>query len=254
MAASSQVGATATVSKADYLKRYLSGDGGSRKTKEKKLKKKRPKPSGKGMRIVDDDVDWKQFMQSEEKDKPDEEEEEAPVVGTDSRTISLETTLLTRSRFVKFVPFTPQVAEVIDERPDEVKRLEEFTNSNKWKTVGAQVLPLKREQRTCLGEDLTSHLPGKAGTILLTSHLPGKADTILLTSHLPGKASKIPLTSQPRDGNLPRLQRSLAGVAILRPLLPHAGGDTTPQIFPLPGTAGMIQSPISPRLARSRAE
>ncbi|RXM94201.1 BUD13-like [Acipenser ruthenus] len=89
------------------------------------------------MRIVDDDVDWKQFMQSEEKDKPDEEEEEAPVVGTDSRTISLETTLLTGSRFVKFVPFTPQVAEVIDERPDEVKRLEEFTNSNKWKTVGA---------------------------------------------------------------------------------------------------------------------
>ncbi|KAK6468002.1 BUD13-like protein isoform X2 [Huso huso] len=107
MAASSQVGATATLSKADYLKRYLSGDGESKKTKEKKLKKKRPKPSGKGMRIVDDDVDWKQFMQSEEKDKPDEEEEEAPVV-----------------------------AEVIDERPDEVKRLEEFTNSNKWKTVG----------------------------------------------------------------------------------------------------------------------
>ncbi|MGH0128597.1 UNVERIFIED_CONTAM: hypothetical protein FKN15_001807 [Acipenser sinensis] len=136
MAASSQVEATATLSKADYLKRYLSGDGESRKTKEKKLKKRRPKPSGKGMRIVDDDVDWKQFMQSEEKDKPDEEEEEAPVVGTDSRTISLETTLLTRSRFVKFVPFTPQVAEVIDERPDEVKRLEEFTNSNKWKTVG----------------------------------------------------------------------------------------------------------------------
>lgn len=101
------------------------------------------------MRIVDDDVDWKQFMQSEEKDKPDEEEEEAPVVGTDSRTISLETTLLTRSRFVKFVPFTPQVAEVIDERPDEVKRLEEFTNSNKWKTVGGDFSNQTNKKNFC---------------------------------------------------------------------------------------------------------
>nr|XP_015193218.1 PREDICTED: BUD13 homolog isoform X1 [Lepisosteus oculatus] len=103
MAASS---ALASVSKAEYLKRYLSGDGDGKTSKNKKAKKKRPQSTAKGMRIVDDDVDWKQLIKSEEKDDY-EEEEEAPVV-----------------------------AEVIDERPEEVKRLEEFRNSKRWKTLG----------------------------------------------------------------------------------------------------------------------
>ncbi|MBN3325322.1 BUD13 protein, partial [Atractosteus spatula] len=103
MAASS---ALASVSKAEYLKRYLSGDGDGKTPKAKKAKKKRPQSTAKGMRIVDDDVDWKQLIKSEEKDDY-EEEEEAPVV-----------------------------AEVIDERPEEVKRLEEFRNTKRWKTLG----------------------------------------------------------------------------------------------------------------------
>ncbi|KAJ8342744.1 hypothetical protein SKAU_G00326720 [Synaphobranchus kaupii] len=106
MATFSNSGEASTLSKAEYLKRYLSGDGDAKK--EKKNKKKRIKPIRKGMKIVDDDVDWENSVNTEEKENQDEDEEEAPVV-----------------------------AEVIDERPEEVKRLEEFRNSQKWKRLGA---------------------------------------------------------------------------------------------------------------------
>ncbi|XP_066502017.1 BUD13 homolog [Hoplias malabaricus] len=101
---------TASVSKADYLKRYLSDQKDVKKSKEKKLKKKRLKTAGRGMKIVDDDIDWRQLSaHSEEKENKDEEEdEEAPVV-----------------------------AEIIDERPDEIKQLEAFRTSTKWKIMGA---------------------------------------------------------------------------------------------------------------------
>ncbi|XP_076607384.1 BUD13 homolog [Chaetodon auriga] len=93
------------LSKAEYLKRYLSADEDTKKSKEK-LKKKRRKVPGKGLKIVDDDVDWKQMVQEEEEIA--EDEEEAPVI-----------------------------AEVIDERPEEVKQLEAFRTSNRWKVIGA---------------------------------------------------------------------------------------------------------------------
>ncbi|XP_030077760.1 BUD13 homolog [Microcaecilia unicolor] len=89
------------LSKAEYLKRYLSGE-------QTKKRKKRPKPSGKGMRIVDDDdVSWRD--QSNREEMVEEEEEDLPVV-----------------------------AEFIDERPEEVKRMEEFQMSNKWKVLKDQ--------------------------------------------------------------------------------------------------------------------
>lgn len=48
MAASTGTSKSGTLSKADYLKRYLSGNGDSKKSKEKKTKKKRILQPGKG--------------------------------------------------------------------------------------------------------------------------------------------------------------------------------------------------------------
>ncbi|XP_028277251.1 BUD13 homolog isoform X2 [Parambassis ranga] len=93
------------LSKAEYLKRYLSADEDPKKSKGK-IKKKRRKLPGKGLKIVDDDIDWKQMVQ--EQAEIEEDEEEAPVI-----------------------------AEVIDDRPDEVKQLEAFRTSNRWKVIGA---------------------------------------------------------------------------------------------------------------------
>ncbi|XP_011782204.1 PREDICTED: BUD13 homolog isoform X2 [Colobus angolensis palliatus] len=110
------------LSKAEYLKRYLSGadagvDGGSESGR--KRRKKRPKPGGaggKGMRIVDDDVSWTAISTS----KPEKEEEE------DDGDL-------------------PVVAEFVDERPEEVKQMEAFRSSAKWKLLGGH------------NEDLPSH-------------------------------------------------------------------------------------------------
>uniref|UniRef100_A0A8C1J8S4 BUD13 homolog n=1 Tax=Cyprinus carpio TaxID=7962 RepID=A0A8C1J8S4_CYPCA len=106
MATSTGLSKNAALSKADYLKRYLSGEEAGKKSKEKKLKKKRPKPTGRGMKIVDDDIDWRQLAAQNEEEKEDDEEE------------------------------APVIAEVIDERPDEIKQLEAF-GTGKWKVIGA---------------------------------------------------------------------------------------------------------------------
>ncbi|KAI5622469.1 BUD13-like [Silurus asotus] len=110
MAASrSAISENTGISKAEYLKRYLSKDEDGKKSKEKKVKKKRPQLAGRGMKIVDDDIDWRELAANkEEKENRDEDEdEEAPVI-----------------------------AEIIDERPAEVKQLEAFRTSNKWKVLG----------------------------------------------------------------------------------------------------------------------
>ncbi|XP_062950442.1 BUD13 homolog [Cynocephalus volans] len=110
------------LSKAEYLKRYLSRtdagvDGGPESGR--KRRKKRPKAGGaggKGMRIVDDDVSWKAISTT----KPEKEEEE-----NDGD--------------------LPVVAEFVDERPEEVKQMEAFRSSAKWKLLGGH------------NEDLPSH-------------------------------------------------------------------------------------------------
>ncbi|XP_019941671.2 BUD13 homolog [Paralichthys olivaceus] len=104
MAASAGRSEGPELSKAEYLKRYLSADDDSKKSKGK-LKKKRRKLPERGLKIVDDDIDWKQMVTEEQEDE--EDEEEAPVI-----------------------------AEVIDDRPDEVKQLEAF-KTNRWKVIGA---------------------------------------------------------------------------------------------------------------------
>ncbi|XP_050934477.1 BUD13 homolog isoform X2 [Lates calcarifer] len=93
------------LSKAEYLKRYLSADEDAKKSKGK-LKKKRRKVPERGLKIVDDDIDWRQMVNEEK--AVEEDEDEAPVI-----------------------------AEVIDDRPDEVKQLEAFRTSNRWRVIGA---------------------------------------------------------------------------------------------------------------------
>ncbi|XP_045750936.1 BUD13 homolog isoform X1 [Mirounga angustirostris] len=110
------------LSKAEYLKRYLSGagagvDGGP--DSGRKRRRRRPKPGGaggKGMRIVDDDVSWTSISTT----KPEKEEED------DDGDL-------------------PVVAEFVDERPEEVKQMEAFRSSAKWKLLGGH------------SEDLPSH-------------------------------------------------------------------------------------------------
>ncbi|XP_074529173.1 BUD13 homolog [Halichoeres trimaculatus] len=94
------------LSKAEYLKRYLSGGEDEKKSKGKPKKKRRKVP-GQGLKIVDDDIDWRQTVKLDE--EIEEDEEEAPVI-----------------------------AEVIDERPDEIKQLEAFRTGNRWKVIGAE--------------------------------------------------------------------------------------------------------------------
>uniref|UniRef100_A0A1A7YF12 BUD13 homolog n=1 Tax=Iconisemion striatum TaxID=60296 RepID=A0A1A7YF12_9TELE len=106
MAASASVSKGAELSKAEYLKRYLSANEGSSKSKGKTTKKRRKVPE-KGLKIVDDDIDWRQMVK-EPMEIEEDEDEEAPVI-----------------------------AEFIDERPEEVKQLELFRTSNRWKVVGA---------------------------------------------------------------------------------------------------------------------
>uniref|UniRef100_A0A8C2MU61 BUD13 homolog n=1 Tax=Cricetulus griseus TaxID=10029 RepID=A0A8C2MU61_CRIGR len=102
------------LSKAEYLKRYLSGaDAGPEGGPEsvRKRRRKRPKPGGaggKGMRIVDDDVGWAAISTT----KPEKEEEEDGDL--------------------------PVVAEFVDERPEEVKQMEAFRSSAKWRLLGGE--------------------------------------------------------------------------------------------------------------------
>ncbi|XP_028322424.1 BUD13 homolog isoform X2 [Gouania willdenowi] len=95
----------ASLSKAEYLKRYLSAEDNAKKSKGKIKKKRRKAPSASGLKIVDDDIDWRQIVKEQEEVEEDEEEE-------------------------------PVIAEVIDDRPEEVKRMEAF-QSGRWKVIGA---------------------------------------------------------------------------------------------------------------------
>ncbi|XP_053307571.1 BUD13 homolog isoform X2 [Spea bombifrons] len=113
MAASA--GKLQSLSKAEYLKRYLESDGNQKgdDVAPKKKKKKR-KPEGKGLRIVDDDADdWKRVPTKAEEVLEDDDE--------------------------------PVVAEFVDERPVDVKRMEEFRTSNKWKVIQDESSGLEKE-------------------------------------------------------------------------------------------------------------
>nr|XP_021385802.1 BUD13 homolog isoform X3 [Lonchura striata domestica] len=90
------------VPKAAYLQRYLSGPAEPARARRRR-RKINPRA---GMRIVDDDVSWSSLAPQKEEE---EEEEEGDM---------------------------PVVAEFIDERPKEVKLMEEFRTNSKWKLLG----------------------------------------------------------------------------------------------------------------------
>ncbi|XP_070329654.1 BUD13 homolog [Odocoileus virginianus] len=114
------------LSKAEYLKRYLSGadagvDGGP--DSGRKRRKKRPKPSGaggKGMRIVDDDVSWTSISTTKAEKEEEEDDGDLPVV-----------------------------AEFVDERPEEVKQMEAFRSSAKWKLLGSHSEDIPSNRQFC---------------------------------------------------------------------------------------------------------
>ncbi|XP_039352253.1 BUD13 homolog [Mauremys reevesii] len=97
------------LSKAEYLRRYLGGAAAQPEGGRRKRRKKPPGSGGRGMRIVDDDVSWNSISAAQEKEEEEEDEGDLPVV-----------------------------AEFIDERPEEVKRMEEFRTNSKWKLLGDQ--------------------------------------------------------------------------------------------------------------------
>ena len=103
---------TTSLSKADYLKKYLSGgQDESDKTKKKKKKKNKDKVPVKALpnvRIIDNDVAF-----------PDAEEDEAPIaVNSDADDIEE----------------LPVIASVQDDRDLDIQVKEEFEKSGKWKT------------------------------------------------------------------------------------------------------------------------
>ncbi|GAB6028538.1 bud site selection protein [Chamberlinius hualienensis] len=93
----------ATISKEDYLKRYLSKDEAKKKKKSKKLKAPASSSNKKCM-IVDDDIDLKMIGQDED-------------------------------FYVEMGDEAPEVIGFVDDRPEELRRLEEL-KAGKWKTVG----------------------------------------------------------------------------------------------------------------------
>ncbi|XP_041314121.1 BUD13 homolog isoform X2 [Pyrgilauda ruficollis] len=95
------------LSKAEYLRRYLSGPAEPAQPRRRR-KRKPPGGTGRGgMRIVDDDVSWNSIAAGPDKEEEEEDEGDMPVV-----------------------------AEFIDERPEEVKLMEEFRTNSKWKLLG----------------------------------------------------------------------------------------------------------------------
>ncbi|KAK3703291.1 hypothetical protein RRG08_017335 [Elysia crispata] len=96
----------AALSKAEYLKRYMSKDKLPKDEKKKKRKKMKP-PTNSRLQIIDDDVDFKRKDRGGAAELEDEEE-------------------------------APTVAEVVDERPKHVQQLEAYRKSNRWKTLGQE--------------------------------------------------------------------------------------------------------------------
>ncbi|KAG6465491.1 hypothetical protein O3G_MSEX015183 [Manduca sexta] len=92
---------TATIDQKAYLQKYLSGPSGDKKKKKKKPVK------GKGFKIIDDDIDLSKLrpLEGDELDILDGGED------------------------------APQIAGIIDDRPEELRKIEEFGSSSKWRVI-----------------------------------------------------------------------------------------------------------------------
>ncbi|XP_064651103.1 BUD13 homolog [Lineus longissimus] len=113
----------ASLSKAEYLKRYLSADSEATQMKKKRRKKKVAVAPVSRIKIFDDDIDLKALV-------PD---------------VTQGTTTLDE------IDEAPTVADFVDERPDHVKHLEVF-QSDRWKVMtkdketSEQNLPPRRQR------------------------------------------------------------------------------------------------------------
>ncbi|KAH9630069.1 hypothetical protein HF086_011471 [Spodoptera exigua] len=90
-----------TINQKAYLQKYLSGASGDKKKKKKKAIK------GTGLKIIDDDIDLSKLrtLEGDELDVFDQGED------------------------------APQIVGIIDDRPEEVKKAEQFSSSTKWKVI-----------------------------------------------------------------------------------------------------------------------
>ncbi|CAH2061879.1 unnamed protein product, partial [Iphiclides podalirius] len=90
-----------TIDQKAYLQKYLGGPSAIKKKKKKKVVK------GQGFKIIDDDLDFSKLraLDGDELDILDEGED------------------------------APQIAGIIDERPDDVKKLEQFKTTSKWRVI-----------------------------------------------------------------------------------------------------------------------
>lgn len=90
-----------TINQKAYLQKYLSGPSKDKKKKKKKVIK------GTGLKIIDDDIDLSKLrtLEGDELDVFDQGED------------------------------APQIAGIIDDRPEEVKKAEQFSSSTKWKVI-----------------------------------------------------------------------------------------------------------------------
>ena len=109
-----------SLSKEEYLKRYLSGAGND-ETKDKKKKKKKTKhkvavKALPNVRIIDNDIAF-----------PNTEEEDTGIVLSD----------------VEDVEELPAIASVQDDRDIEIQVKEEFEKSGKWKTFRGENIAQK---------------------------------------------------------------------------------------------------------------
>ncbi|XP_063167035.1 BUD13 homolog [Candoia aspera] len=118
--------AASGLSKAEYLRRRYLEAGAAEAGKKRRRKKRAAKEAAAGrMRIVDDDDEsWKSRPAEEGEEEEEGDESDLPVV-----------------------------AEFIDERPDEVKWMETFRASNKWKLLGDQ-----NEEPQLLGRSTTASI------------------------------------------------------------------------------------------------
>jgi len=129
---------TTTLSKEDYLKRYLSGDTAKDEKKKKKKKKEKVKEK-KGvakiaprMKIIDNDA-------------------EVPVMYKEKKVLASES----EDDDEEDLELKPTIAHMEDERPEEIRIREQFEKSGRWKTFTGENITAKK-----LVEEVIKKEPG----------------------------------------------------------------------------------------------
>ncbi|PIO73804.1 hypothetical protein TELCIR_04214 [Teladorsagia circumcincta] len=206
-----------TLSKAEYLQRYLSGNEDDKKKKKKK-KVKEP-PRGSGLRIVEDDAFIAVSANYKDIDT-DEEKEDIEIIESISRQVEAKAREAPkfRSSFrpldeVKQEPGSPSTAEngvVQSVEQFDIRNLNLAVLQDKMEKVATTpILTFHRRGGVILNRahqkdgmiltghnllSVTSHQKGKDAT--QTGRLPGK---VMILKHTPGGADMIPISHRPDE-------------------------------------------------------